>query len=676
MLGIGIDTGGTCTDAVIIDTVTREVLSFAKSPTTKNDLKIGIINSLSKLNPDLLRESSFLSLSTTLATNACVENKGGRAKLVFIGLPQNAVERMRGTYGLPDCSEIYFLKGDAAKDYSEENSPDWEQFSEALHNELSSYDSIAVVQINPSYNNGEYENKAAELIKNILNIPCVKGYDLYQEINVQKRGATALLNARLLPIMEEFFDSIKAALKTFNLNIPIKVVKSDGSIMSESFARERPVETLLCGPAACIIGALELSEKKDALILDMGGTTSDVALIKDRRPVSSGSGISIGPWKTMVKGISIDTFALGGDSSIEFLEDEIILKDRRVIPLCMLADEYPSVVEDLSRILSAYANNKNIKQRNVLQLYNHETHFLLLVKKPKNTSRYTKHELELINILENGPMTISDATAEIGLSIFTFSTSRLEDEGVIMRSGVTPTDVMHVLGDYTEYTVEASKLAIEYLSYAIGKSFDDVCSEVYGKVKEKLYLNIARILYKYSSDTELSKAEFDFLSKLCKQLTKLGRNVTDSIIKMHFTGMTGFIGIGAPTSIFMDDVASELGMDADFPEYASVANAIGAAMGKISEKYSVTIEPNTNSKIKNDLKILGGNEVIYENDYKTALEVAKKIAEAKVITLVEKAGAVDGYQVELHVEEDFFDIPGKRKTLFVSTVVTGTIECY
>ncbi len=113
------------------------------------------------------------------------------------------------------------------------------------------------------------------------------GYDLFQELNVQKRGATALLNARLLPVMEDFFDSIEGSLAELGLDLPIVIVKSDGSIMSREFAMSRPVETLLCGPAASIIGAMELSKYQDALIVDMGGTTSDVAMVKDGIPVTS-----------------------------------------------------------------------------------------------------------------------------------------------------------------------------------------------------------------------------------------------------------------------------------------------------------------------------------------------------------------------------------------------------
>ena len=355
MIAIGIDTGGTCTDAVIYDGASRQVLSYGKTLTTKKDLKIGILEALHCLDQELLKKAEHISLSTTLATNACVEGKGGRAKLVFIGVKPAFVEKMQGIYGLPPASEIYFLPGDAGQNACDDNKPDWDQFRADARAEFGQFDSIAVVQMNPKYNDGKYELQAEKIIEEELGLPCVRGYDLYQEINVQKRGATALLNARLLPVMNDFFASIDRSLEEMNLELPILVVKSDGSIMSREYAMSRPVETLLCGPAASDIGAMELSRQRDALIVDMGGTTSDVALVKNGTPVASPSGISVGQWQTMVKGVAIDTFALGGDSAVEYEDNEICLSRRRVAPLCMAAAKYPDMVAKLHNLTSSYA---------------------------------------------------------------------------------------------------------------------------------------------------------------------------------------------------------------------------------------------------------------------------------------------------------------------------------
>ena len=124
------------------------------------------------------------------------------------------------------------------------------------------YDGVAIVQMNPKYNAGGYELTAEKILKKHLDVKCVRGYDLYQEINVQKRGATALLNARLLPVMDKFFDATEKSLEEIGINLPLVIVKSDGSVMSKEYAKARPVETLLCGPAASVIGAMELAKAK------------------------------------------------------------------------------------------------------------------------------------------------------------------------------------------------------------------------------------------------------------------------------------------------------------------------------------------------------------------------------------------------------------------------------
>ena len=105
-LGIGIDTGGTYTDAVIYDFESRAILGTAKSLTTKNDLTVGILGAIDGLPVELTRKAKIISLSTTLATNACVEDKGGRAKLIFFGGDNQIIDKLGRQCGLPASDEI------------------------------------------------------------------------------------------------------------------------------------------------------------------------------------------------------------------------------------------------------------------------------------------------------------------------------------------------------------------------------------------------------------------------------------------------------------------------------------------------------------------------------------------------------------------------------------------
>lgn len=665
MIGIGIDTGGTCTDAVIFDTKSHKVLSQSKTLTTKQDLKIGILKALDGLDQEAARRASYLSLSTTLATNACVEHKGGRAKLVFIGVNPAAVKKMGSEYGLPPLSEIYFMNGDAGQLTSPENTPDWKKFEQDVEGEFKIYDSVAIVQMNPKYNDGEYEIRAEKIIKKKLGLPCVRGYDLFQELNVQKRGATALLNARLLPVMEDFFDSIDRSLSELQLTLPIVIVKSDGSIMSREFAMSRPVETLLCGPAASIIGAMELSKYQDALIVDMGGTTSDVAMVKDGVPVTSESGISIGEWKTMVKGVSIDTFALGGDSAVKYKRGKLYLDNRRCIPLCMAASQYPSMIKKLKTLVL------------MDRPFDYPAHeFFVLVNEPENLARYTPSEQKFIKALENGPLIYREAAAAVNTSPHVLTMKRLEDEGTVMRIGMTPTDVMHVYGDYREFEAEASRLGAAYLASVTSLTSEDVCGEIYDLTKSRLYSNLVRIFMKYETGRELSLQECEDLEKLTTYIFRhAGLPPEGFAIRPGFTTASKLIGIGAPTRIFLSDVAKLLGTEADFPQDGKVANAIGAAMGNISTQCIIKIEPYKGIKSSYLTYVIsGGHETFSLPDYHDALVEAKKTARECAIERARQQGAFGEVEVEIEVRENTYQRNKYASPEIIETLVIARAE--
>lgn len=658
MIGIGIDTGGTCTDAVIFDTKSHKVLSQSKTLTTKQDLKIGILTALSGLDQDLARDAAYISLSTTLATNACVEHKGGRAKLVFIGVNPAAVKKMGSEYGLPPMGDIYFMQGDAGQEDSQQ--PDWKKFEEDIEKDFLEYDSVAIVQMNPKYNDGQYEIRAEKMIKKKLGLPCVRGYNLFQELNVQKRGATALLNARLLPVMEDFFDSIERSLTELGLDLPIVIVKSDGSIMSREFAMSRPVETLLCGPAASIIGAMELSKYQDALIVDMGGTTSDVAMVKDGIPVTSESGISIGEWKTMVKGVSIDTFALGGDSAVKYKRGQLYLDNRRCVPLCMAASQYPKMRKALKTLVL------------MDRPFDYPAHeFFMLVNSPANLDKYTPSERKFIKALENGPLIYRDAAAAIGTSPHILNMKRLEDEGTVIRIGMTPTDVMHVYGDYAEFDSEVSELGAAYLATATKVAPQEVCREIYDLTKCRLYSNLVRIFMKYETGRDLNLQECENLEKLTAYTFRhAGRSLADFAIRPGFITASKLIGIGAPTKIFLKDVAELLGTEADFPQDGKVANAIGAAMGNISTECIVKIEPYKGIKSSYLTYVIsGGHDTFSLPDYDDALVEAKKTARQGAIERAHQQGAVEEVEVEIEVKENTYQRNEYASAEIIETLV-------
>ena len=152
MLGIGIDTGGTCTDAVIFDHETGKVLGSGKASTTKQNLEIGIANALDTLPQELVKQAGNIALSTTLATNACLENKGARAKLLLIGFNQNLMDDLKevyAAYGMRDMTRFICIDGKAEGAYNNPQDPDWDSMRRHAGEYFGDCDSLGIVQLYP-----------------------------------------------------------------------------------------------------------------------------------------------------------------------------------------------------------------------------------------------------------------------------------------------------------------------------------------------------------------------------------------------------------------------------------------------------------------------------------------------------------------------------------------------
>ena len=583
-IGIGIDTGGTYTDAVIYDFDNEIVLDSAKALTTKNDLTIGISNVIDKLSIDLLKQASMVGLSTTMATNACVENKGGRAKLILWGIDKHTVERFGKQYGLPDADEIYFQDSYPKFNGGYEKETDWQLFEDNIEKWFKECDAVASVELFAMNTNALVEKKSKEILRDKLGIPVICGNELFTDIDALQRGSSVLLNARLIPIIEEFISAIKTVLKDRNINVPVGIVRSDGSLMSEKFTSVYPVETILCGPAASVMGGVKLSNVPNSFVIDMGGTTTDIAIIKDFVPVTETKGVKIGQWKTFVKGLFIDTFGLGGDSAVRYNNGKMYLDDVRVIPLCVAAGEYPCIIDELKLL-----EKEDLPHTRFI----HE--FYILQKDISNNENYTEYEKEFCDKLKNGPMSLRKAAASMESDVYHFKVDRLEKEGVVMRCGLTPTDMMHIKGDFDTYDREASIMGANYVAMCIDEDIDanGLADMVYKEVKRKLYNNVVRCMLEnsetYYRENGLDKGMEEFINN-CFEKRYSGENGTgymDTTIKANFK----LIGIGAPIHIFLPDVAKMLYTECIIPEYSSVANALGAINGNVIVKSSLEIKP-------------------------------------------------------------------------------------
>ena len=639
---IGIDTGGTYTDAVIYDFDAKRVLAAGKSPTTREDLSLGIGRALDTLPKELLEKADVAALSTTLATNACVEDKGGRARLVMMGSTQKTLRWVGADrkYGL-NYDDVLCLDTHGSFDGSVIDHPDWPAVIEENDAFLSQAEALGVVELNAMHNGGVCEVEARDALKARYDVPLVMASELVSGLNIMERGATALLNARLLPVLEAFIRAVDRALTERGLRAQRVIVRSDGSLMVERLAKSRPVETILSGPAASVIGCRALTDCKNALIVDMGGTTTDISILRGGAPQMTG-GIRIGGWRTQVSGVFIDTFGLGGDTRLVIADRQLALDTRRVEPLCVAAEKWPRIREALEALLAQSRPHTRPL---------HE--FLYLVHAPERPDRYSDAERRLIDALADGPICIGESA----MDMYRLDSGRLEREGVVMRCGLTPTDIMHIRGDYDAFDADAARLAARYFLRVLPDLEDDaegmaaLCDRAYGLVGKRLFENIARVFIE-STYPDVYKGGLDEQTKalIARKWAKRDEKEDDGFFSLRFDASAALVGIGAPIHLFLPEVARALGVKCVIPEHSGVANAIGAAVADVSATSHVEIRSGFGADGKFSYSIHAADRMERFGDKDEALAAARAAAEANAIEEARRRGALGALSVSIETD--------------------------
>lgn len=393
--------------------------------------------------------------------------------------------------------------------------------------------------------------------------------------------------------------------------------------------------------------------------------------MKNGTPAMAPDGIRIGGWRTQVKGVFMDTFALGGDSALRVQDGRLTLLTRRVQPLCVTASRWPAIKSGLIQLLEDE------------RIHTHPLHELLhLVRSPHDTSRYSAREMALCRALENGPLMLERAAELTGTNIYNFSSERLENEGIVMRCGLTPTDIMHIKNDYCAYDREASVLAARFFIRClpqyryIPNALDAFTDEVYDAVRKKLYENIVRVLLtdKYP---HLGKQGLDEQLRFLIDRGWQERHTPDMpFFGISTTTSAALVGIGAPTHLFLPEVAKALGTRCHIPQHAAVANAMGAVLADISASAHVEISPHYTSIGISGFAVLAPdgpqNFETLEEASDAAIQAALQAAEAEA----RRRGALGRLSVQTNLTPKTALTGGGEEILLGATafaVVTGRI---
>ena len=299
-IALGIDTGGTYTDAALVDHGTGRVLATAKALTTRRDLSIGIGEAIDavfgKHDAPTPAAVNLVALSTTLATNAIVEDQGSPICLILIGYDADLIQQ----YGFQDdlvTDDVVYVAGGHDIHGDEATPLDELGLRKVI---LSRRDQVEAFAVSGYFGvrNPAHELRTRELIQELTDdagrgtgLPVTCGHDLTTRLNSVRRATTVALNARLVPLLRELIGTLRDTLAERAIVAPLMVVKGDGSLVRAEWAMRRPIETILSGPAASAVGAWQLAQQADnpiddgALwVVDVGGTGAGSAGIIARRP--------------------------------------------------------------------------------------------------------------------------------------------------------------------------------------------------------------------------------------------------------------------------------------------------------------------------------------------------------------------------------------------------------
>ncbi|WP_440952153.1 hydantoinase/oxoprolinase N-terminal domain-containing protein [Methanococcoides sp. FTZ1] len=597
---LGIDAGGTYTDAVIIRDSDGEVVDSNKSFTTYPNPLGGIKNVLDSLDKQYLKNVSLVSVSTTLSTNSLLEGTGDPVGLILVG--DHPVEKEFPT------KDAILVSGGHDHNGEEVSPLDIDavrEFVLSTKNEVAAY----AVSANFGIRNPEHELRTKELIRQLTSMPVVCGHELSQELGAYERAVTAFLNASLIPITTTFVNSVISDIRRRGIEARMLILRCDGSVANVEDALNKPIETIFSGPAASLLGASHLSGRKTCAVIDVGGTSTDLLSIHDGVPKISSSGAVVGGWKTRVKAIKMETSAMGGDSHVWVKGETAYIGPRRVMPLCVASVNYDGFLEKLrhNRMISRNDLNENFQQ----------TRFF--VKTGYKARGLNDSEKEVLNIIDNEPASINDISRMLKRPPSVFTLDSLIQKRLVQAIGFTPTDALHVRGDYNAWDSEAANIGAEMLSRVSRMGKYEFCDHIKEKVTKNIALNLLSFILPNTPESAIE-------------------NILNEEYPVKFKVEIPVVMIGGPVRSYVDELGEVIEAEIIVPDLADVGNAIGALVGKGIKRVEINIRPFSLTSPENDFLVFSPVGRQRFEKYLEALDFATDLGKRIVKDHVSKCG--------------------------------------
>jgi N-methylhydantoinase A/oxoprolinase/acetone carboxylase beta subunit len=549
---LGIDTGGTYCDAVLYDQ-TAGVEASAKALTTKHDLSLCIGEVMERVLAARTPEDvQLVSLSTTLATNAVVEGQGNPVCLILIGYEEASLQRASLAAAI-GRDPLAFIAGGHGPLGDEQAPLDEDAARMAIAQHAGNVEAFAVAGYfgvrNPSH-----ELRVRDLVRETAGLPVTCAHELTSNLDAPRRALTAVLNARLIPQIQTLILAVRERMKALGISCPLMVVKGDGSLIKDEVALTCPVETILSGPAASVVGAQALSREADIVVSDIGGTTTDIAVLRGGRPVLDGTGAVVGGWRTMVEAIS-------------------------VVPLSLLAGQHSDVLAELQ------AQRRQDRSRDW------DGRFALRLR-AADPDTLSPSERRLWDALAEGPRPLNDLLRNFAAML---PLTRLIDRGLVIHGAFTPSDAAHLLGKQQGWSVEAARLGAELLarSGAQSRRLPELSAEALAELAlERVVVRSGEVLVEALLAEEGERpleANTGPGRRLVARALQPGAARQAGLL-MPSLGLTlPLVAVGAPAGTYYPVLAERLGVRQVVVPHAEVCNAVGAVAGGVSQRVKILV---------------------------------------------------------------------------------------
>jgi N-methylhydantoinase A/oxoprolinase/acetone carboxylase beta subunit len=435
------------------------------------------------------------------------------------------------------------------------------------------------------------------------------------------------------------------------------VVRGDGALVSAAFARARPIETILSGPAASLVGARHMTGLDDAVVSDIGGTTTDVAVLDKGRPRLDPEGATVGGYRTMVEAVAMRTFGLGGDSEISLeeggLRPRLLLGPRRLVPLALAGMVHGVVVvAELERQLRA-PNPGRMDGR-----------FAIRTGVPERLAAgLSGPESKLYEAIGAQPLPLDTLLASNAQNA---TLNRLVARGLVHIVGFTPSDAAHTLGKQANWDAVAARLGAELFARKRDGRGQPIAASPEA-LSERVLAALTRWSAEAILETAFAEDGLDGAATVAHALVQRSVDSHEGIARLTVALDRPVIGLGASAPLHYAGLPQLVGNRCMVPEDTDVANALGAVVGQVR----VSAEAGVSQPKEGLFRVSSGDTV---RDFPSEAE-AIAVAEANVreiAALRARAAGTDTAEIEVLREFRTSTVEGQRMFIEAQILAVAT----